>query len=290
MADRMALLESALDGLSEGVAVADLDGRVAIWNRAAEVITGYSGGEMIGHGVRGLLDSMIEGGSQHWAAMSESRIERGFLVHLHHKVGHQLPVMTRILVLRDALGDRIGSGVLFHPTDTIDALPHEGLDEDSDAGRTQIELEERLAAMHEDFLRGESVLGVLWVTVDQAPELRRSHGTRACEAMLEKMARTLACGLKAAEEIGRWGDNDFLVVSHERSAAGLLAHGRTLAGLARTTDFRWWGDRLSLTVSIGAAQAAAGEDLSRLLRRAESGVAASIHAGGNQTTAIQGTQ
>lgn len=290
MADRTELLESALDGLSEGVAVADRNGHVALWNRAAETITGYSAGETIGHGVRRLLNSMIEGGSRHWTTMSKSGMERGFLVHLHHKVGHQLPVMARILVLRDALGDRIGSGVLFHPAETIDALPHEGLNDDSDAGRSQIEIEERLAAMHEDFLRGEGFLGVLWITVDQAPDLRRSHGTRACEGMLEKMEKTLASGLKPAEEIGRWDDNDFLVVSHERSAASLLAHGQTLVGLARTTDFRWWGDRISLTVSIGAAQGERGQALARLLKRAESGVAASIHAGGNKTSAVQGTE
>ena len=30
---------------------------------------------------------------------------------------------------------------------------------------------------------------------------------------------------------------------------------KLLAGLARTADFRWWGDRVSLTVSVGVAMA-----------------------------------
>ena len=55
--------------------------------------------------------------------------------------------------------------------------------------------------------------------------------------------------------MGRWGDDEFLIVAHERSAEMLASHAQTLAGLARTADFRWWGDRVSLTVSIGAAQA-----------------------------------
>jgi PAS domain S-box-containing protein/diguanylate cyclase (GGDEF)-like protein len=288
--ERTELLEAALDGLAEGMALADLNGEVAAWNRAAETITGYAAGEIIGHGVRRLLDAMVEGGSQNWIRKSESAAERGFLVHLRHKVGHQLPVMTRILVLRDALGGRIGTGVVFHPAQTIDALPHQELNEDSYAGRSRIELEERLAGMHDDFVRGESTFGVLWITVDQAPGLRRSHGLRACEAMLEKVERTLASGLKAAEEIGRWGDDDFLVISHERSAAALTAHAQMLAGLTRTTDFRWWGDRVSLTVSIGAAQAERGECLSQLLERAEGTVVASVHAGGNQVTAARGKE
>ena len=85
--------------------------------------------------------------------------------------------------------------------------------------------------------------------------MRKTHGAGACEAMLEKIERALANGLRPAEELGRWGEDEFLVISHERTAEMLAAHAQTLAGLARTADFRWWGDRVSLTVSIGAAQA-----------------------------------
>jgi GGDEF domain-containing protein len=94
--------------------------------------------------------------------------------------------------------------------------------------------------------------------------------------------------LKPAEEIGRWGDDEFLILSHERSAAMLAAHAQTLAGVARTTEFRWWGDRLSLTVSIGAAQAERDETLNALLERAETAMAASSRAGGNRMTLIPG--
>jgi len=290
MADRTELLEAALDSLAEGVGLADHDGSVVLWNRAAETITGFSSREIAGHGVRETLDSLVIGGAQHWIRQTDAANAsgRGLLVRLHHKVGHEVSVMARVLVLRDALGARIGSGVVFHPAESIDALPHGELSEDSSIGESQTELEDRLAAMHEDFLRCDIPLGVLWVTVDQARGLRRTHGARACEAMLEKVERTLATGLKPAEEIGRWGDDEFLVLSHERNTAMLAEHAQTLAGVARTTDFRWWGDRASLTVSIGAAQAEHGEPLVGLLERAQSAMLKSVHAGGNHITASQG--
>jgi GGDEF domain-containing protein len=65
----------------------------------------------------------------------------------------------------------------------------------------------------------------------------------------------------------------------------LAAHAQTLAGLARTADFRWWGDRISLTVSIGAAQAEPSETLPQLLERAQIAMFKSVHAGGNHITA-----
>lgn len=151
-----------------------------------------------------------------------------------------------------------------------------------------MELEERLARIHEDFRNGDSPFGVLLVTIDQATALRRSHGKSASEAILESIEKTISNGLKPAEEICHWGDQDFLILSHERSAAALTAHGRYLTGLARTADFRWWGDRISLTVSIGAAQAERDENFCDLLERAEVAMLASIYAGGNQTTAARG--
>lgn len=286
MADRTELLESALDTLVEGLALADQSGCIAFWNRAAETITGYPSGQIVGHRVRELLDAFVVGGTRHWIQQTDT-VGHGSLVHVRHKVGHKVPVIVKILVLRDALGVRIGTGVLFHSAENINALPHGELGEDSAVGQSQTELEDRLAAMHEELLCSETSLGVLWVTVDQACGLRRTHGARAVEAMLEKMERTLASGLKPAEEIGRWGDDEFLVLSHARNSAILAAHAQTLAGLARTTDFRWWGDRVSLTVSIGAAQAERGESLAQFLERAQAAMLTSIHCGGNHISAAQ---
>ena len=285
MADRTELCESALNGLQDGVALADLD-RVVLWNFAAETVTGYSGVETVGFGVREVLDTLIVGGSRQWIRQTNSGVERGSLVQIRHKAGHELPVLARVVVLRDGLGERIGTGVMFRPAEKIDALPHGEVSEESEIGEYPSEVEERLEALYQDFLDGDSPLGVLWVTVDQAHDLRRTHGVSACEAMLEKMERTLAGGLKPAEEIGRWGDDEFLVLSHERSAAMLAAHAQMLAGMARTTDVRWWGDRVSLTVSIGAAQADRGENLKAFLERAQTAMLASARAGGNQITTI----
>jgi chemotaxis family two-component system sensor kinase Cph1 len=153
---------------------------------------------------------------------------------------------------------------------------------------SQADLEDRLETGFEDFAQGNLTFGVLWIIVDQAHKLRKTHGARACEAMLEKVERALANGLRPGEDVGRWGDDEFLVISHERTPGMLAAHAQTLAGLARTADFRWWGDRISLTVSIGAAQVNQAEALTQLLLRAQEAMLSSIHAGGNHITLAPG--
>jgi diguanylate cyclase (GGDEF)-like protein len=138
----------------------------------------------------------------------------------------------------------------------------------------------------DDFTRGGPPMSVLWIGVDQAQELRKTHGASACHAMLDKVRHALVHGLRPAEEMSRWGDDEFLIVAHERSAEMLASHARTLAGLARTADFRWWGDRVSLTVSIGAAQASSdgAETLARLLERAREAMETNSRTGGNRAT------
>lgn len=290
MADLAELMESALDALAEGVALADDCGRVAFWNSGATSITGWGPGEIVGHKTREILDRVLVGGGLPRIRQTdeEKASERGRVVHIRHKLGVEFPVTSHVLVLRDRLGKPFGTGVLFHPVERIDALPNGDTPGNRDSSDSQVNLEDRLARIHDDFLNGDSPFGVLWVTVDQATALRRSHGKSASDAMLELIEKTLRSGLKPAEEIGRWGGQDFLILSHERSTAALTAHGQYLTGLARTADFRWWGDRVTLTVSIGAAQAERDESLRGLLERAEAAMLASIHAGGNQTTAARG--
>jgi PAS domain S-box-containing protein/diguanylate cyclase (GGDEF)-like protein len=289
MADRTEILEAALDCYPEGLALLDIKGRIVVWNRAAEAITGYTSLELLGRPAPEALEPLLGGAKpEEQEAGARERAGNGTLVRLEHKLGHEAPTMMRTLVLRDELGARIGLEIVFHPAESLDALPHGECGEDARTEADRAEFEDRLTALFEDFLQGGESFGILWIAVDQAPDLRRTHGGGACELMLGKVERTLTRGLRPAEEMARWGDDEFLVLSHERTSKMLAAHAQLLAGLTRTAEFRWWGDRVSITVSIGAAQAEREENLAALLERARNAMLTSFHAGGNQITSAQG--
>jgi diguanylate cyclase (GGDEF)-like protein/PAS domain S-box-containing protein len=290
MTDRMELLEAALDILPDGIALAGLKGGVTFWNSAAEAITGHARANLLGRRVSDALETLIVGGARQWTIQTDAGLHPGgrSLVHIRHHLGHELPAIARILVLRDGLGQRIGTAVAFHPAQSLDALPHGETSQDENAAADLTDLDERLETEFEDFTPSSQPFGVLWIAVDQGQCLHKTHGARACEAMLEKVERALRGGLRPSEELGRWGENEFLVISHERSPEMLAGHAQMLAGLARTADFRWWGDRASLTVSIGAAQADPSESLPQLLERAQSAMQSSVHSGGNKITSAPG--
>jgi len=286
MPDRTELLEAALDSLPEGIALLNAEGRIVFWNQAAHAVTGYAGMDLLARPAPEALTPLLLAGTRpgEQDPCAGTHGGCGALVHLKHKQGHD------VAALRDGLGVRIGTAAIFHPTESLDALPHGECGEDAGVKATQAEIEDRLQAVFGDFQLGGPPFGVLWITVDQAHELRRTHGIGACAAMLEKVERALANGLRPAESLGRWGDDEFLAISHERTPELLADHARTLAGLARTAEFQWWGDRISLTVSIGAAQAEPAEATAQLLERAKAAMFSSLEAGGNRITTAPGGQ
>jgi diguanylate cyclase (GGDEF)-like protein/PAS domain S-box-containing protein len=287
MTERAELLEATLESLPEGVALLGANGQIAFWNEAAHAITGFAAIDMIGRMTPEALQGLLEVGSSLEKTGQEAL--RGFPVHARHKLGRDVCAMARHLVLRDGLGVRIGTAVLFHPGEGTDALPQGISGEGEDVHASQEDLKDRLEAQFAGLAHGEPAFGVLWITVDQAHGLRQTHGAGACAAMLEKVERALAHGLRPAEHLGRWGEDEFLIISHEQSAALLAGHAQVLAGMARTADFRWWGDRISLTISVGAAQVNPAASVANLLERARGAMLLSFKAGGNQiTTAPEG--
>jgi diguanylate cyclase (GGDEF)-like protein/PAS domain S-box-containing protein len=292
MGDRAALLESALDSLQEGIVLFTSEGNVAFWNQAAKAATGYAAEELIDRAIPDALEQLAPECllQKKWSAVERIQPERRAVVQVRHRLGHEMRLMARKTMLHDESGERIGTAVLFHPAETLDALPRGVHGNCTPVLASQAEFKEHLRNEFDDCIGGGLPFGVLWIKVDQAEGLNKTHGAGACQAMLEKMERALATGLRPAEILGRWGADEFLVISHERTAEMLTSHARLLVGLARIADFKWWGDQVTLSVSIGAAQACpnGGDGLEELLRRAQQAMEMSAYAGGNRATAAQG--
>jgi diguanylate cyclase (GGDEF)-like protein/PAS domain S-box-containing protein len=281
------LMESVLEAYPEAIALISEDGQVRLWNRAAEEISGYPAIEVVARRIPSGLEALLFPAEVQEGQTGTHR-ERSVSIHLQHRQGYELQVAARAKVLRNGLGERIGHAVIFRKGEGRDALPRGQTAQCLEIDSSQEEFEQRLDDAFNDFVQRGECMGVLWITVDQAETLRKTHGSRACEAMLDSVERTLSNGLHAADEVGRWGDDEFLVLAHEPTAARLAAHAQVLAGLARTSVFRWWGDRISLTVSVGAAQAEREEALVGLMERAQAAMTASVHAGGNHITLAPG--
>jgi diguanylate cyclase (GGDEF)-like protein/PAS domain S-box-containing protein len=302
MSDRLEMLEATLNLMDEGVAILDEHSSILFWNKAAAALTGYPLEDVISQPCPNPLYRVDEDhrcivdaqprqravGSKISQANDEL-LESPTLVSMSHKLGYSVPGMLRKVALRDSAGTPRGAALLFYPVEEADALPHGDCGDDACIERSQADMEDRLDAAHHQWVTSRMPFGLLWVTVDQAQALRKTHGKEACDAMLRTVEQTLLRQSKPAEIIGRWGCNEFLLLTHERTPDLLAERARRLTGLARTADFRWWGDRVGLTVSIGASQATEGNTLQSLLEGARQAMQASQYAGGNHVTEARST-
>jgi GGDEF domain-containing protein len=129
--------------------------------------------------------------------------------------------------------------------------------------------------------------GVLRLEVDHVETLRKTHGREACLAMIDVAEDTLHGGLLASDICGRWTESDFLVMTHARTTAALEHHAQMLCNLSGSSDFRWWGDRIDITLSVGGSMVIPGEATEEVLIRVDLALQQSKQAGGDRVTMME---
>jgi diguanylate cyclase (GGDEF)-like protein/PAS domain S-box-containing protein len=273
------LYKNLLDQVGDGVYVVDRERRILYWNAGAERITGYREHEVVSRTCHsGLLmhcdgsGTVICGGGCPLAQVMDDGVARDCKVFLRHKQGHRLPVTVRSLAIRGAGGEIVGAIELFQVTaasrDERGALHAFGCMDDLTGlpNRAYGELlaEQALAAR----ARFEVPFGWIRFELDAPEQLAHRYGHGVLAAVLLLIARTLAANLGPYDILAYWGDAQFRVGTHYASQEDLEEFARLLAVLVGVSGVEWWGDPVSVTLSVGVAAAESGDSLAALERRA----------------------
>jgi diguanylate cyclase (GGDEF)-like protein/PAS domain S-box-containing protein len=275
--------------------VVDRDRKINFWNEGAERITGYLRQEVLGRFCGDILlikahekkAALCEQSCPLVAAMRDGRA-RESRVYLHHKSGYAVPVRMRAVPIRDTHGHVIGvtesfvvrswmstrrrpeSGlVVGHGLDALTELP--------DYGFTNSYLVDR----HKFASKHLIPFGLLTIQLDQLEALKATHGLDAAEAILNVVAHTLRNGLDPLDFVGRWSEDQFLAIVANCSESDLLTTAERLKRLAESSEIAWWGDQLSVTVSVGGTLLRPAEDIVPLLERAGKALKQAVAEGGN---------
>jgi diguanylate cyclase (GGDEF)-like protein len=123
-------------------------------------------------------------------------------------------------------------------------------------------LQSALAAAHR---HAESV-SVALIDVDHFKRINDRYGHAMGDRVLVQLGHRLAADLRASDRLGRWGGEEFLLVSgHTPLPAALELAERLRASVAGFG----FGHGEPVTVSIGVAQVRQGDDADTLLARAD---------------------
>jgi len=288
-----------LDSLTDGVYCVDLDRRITFWNKAAERITGYPSGEVMGRFCR---DNILAHVSETGAGLCKDDLCPAALamregkdlqaeVYLRHRTGHMVPVFTRISPIRDAAGGIVGAVEVFSDnsatlrnkeliqqlerlamTDALTGMPN----------RRYIEqmIQSRLAEMQ----RYGWVFGLLFMDIDHFKAINDTYGHDAGDEVLKMVSLTLMHSQRPFDTVGRWGGEEFVGVIANATAESLSLVADRFRALVERSAIVSGSTSLAVTISIGATLARPGDSMDSALKRADSHVYVSKQNGRNLVT------
>jgi diguanylate cyclase (GGDEF)-like protein/PAS domain S-box-containing protein len=298
------VFRTVLENLKAGICLVDHDRTIVFWNHGAEAITGYLQQEALGRfcgefllvKFQGRDHTICEHACPLLSAMRDGQA-REVPTCLHHKAGYPVPVTLRAFPLRNQQGHVIGAAESFvqrsagthqrrpesdlavgHGLDVVTRLP--------DHRYTEWELLDHLQFASQHGIP----FGLLAIKIEQLDGLTTRYGREAAEAILKVFAHTLRNGLEALDYVGRWLENQFLVVVANGDAVTLLATAVRLKRLASSSRITWWGDRLSVMVSVGGVVVAPGETPASVIARLEGALNHCISKGGGDVTVLGATE
>jgi diguanylate cyclase (GGDEF)-like protein/PAS domain S-box-containing protein len=270
-----------LDHLQIGVSVVDLQKRIVFWSDGAEQITGYSRIEVLGHQC---TDNILQHCTQTRCELCTEQCPMGAALHdgkpvenltfIHHKSGYRTQVHTWAVPLRDKNNNLIGVVQTFegeaavHGPDPGDRnlQEHGWLDEVTgllNQAMMQSHLRETLGTFNELGIP----FAIISVDVPELEQFRIRYGQGAARSILQVMARTLKNSVWPTDFLGRWSEARFLAILMGCSQEALHAVSGRVARMLSSATIMWWGEELSVRVSLGRAAVQPGDTVETLLQR-----------------------
>lgn len=288
-----------LESLPVGVCVVNVQKKIVLWSDGAEELTGHLRHEVIGRSCAG--EDYLPCNRPGCETCSEEcplaqAIKTSQLVesigYLHHKAGHEVPVRIRAVPVHNAHGSIIGAVETFedqvtaspdHREDSLN-LPWCIDDETGLASRIMMQshLRETLGTFHEI----QVPFGLLRLRLDGLDRFRVNFGGKAAALLLQAVGRTLEGALWKTDFVGRWSDDEFLVILIGCREDALHSVRERIRHMLASDAIEWWGERRSVPALIGQATAEPGDTIEAITERAQKSLAPGL--AGRAFAAISG--
>jgi diguanylate cyclase (GGDEF)-like protein len=133
--------------------------------------------------------------------------------------------------------------------------------------------------------RRNGELSLLLLDADHFKQINDKYGHAAGDAILKGLVERWTRSLRSHDLIGRIGGEEFSILLPEANAANAICTANRLRKEIAEVPFTFEGQLLRVTVSIGVATLAAGEDLPALMQRADRALYRAKEAGRDEVIA-----
>ena len=295
MADQKDVYREVLDYLADGVYFTDTERRIAYWNKGAEALSGFSPQEVVG---KRCMDNLLmhvdaaghelcKGGCPLSETIRDGN-PREAEVFLHHKNGHRVPILVRVVAMKNDAGAIVGAVEIFSDnsahmqmTQRLAQMEELALLDSMTGLANRRYLESLIRSRMEEFNRNNWNFGVLLVDIDNFKSINDRYGHDVGDQVIQMVGRTLDTSSRYFDVIGRWGGEEFVAIIANAEEKELIEIGERMRALVELSMLNV-PEYLFVTVSIGGAHAVSGDTVDSLVRRADEKLYEAKKSGKNQ--------
>ena len=129
-------------------------------------------------------------------------------------------------------------------------------------------------------------LSVAKLDLDALASVNEKYGQEAGDRLLAGVAAVLADALRMPDKIGRFDEDEFVLVMPQTRIDDAYMISDRLRALVEKQKFSVDGETASITISVGVTEYQPGDDLESLFSRVQQGVDKSREGGRNRVTRI----
>jgi PAS domain S-box-containing protein/diguanylate cyclase (GGDEF)-like protein len=270
-----------LDALKDGVYFADKNRKITYWNKAAETITGYRSGEMLGrHCGDNLLIHIDEEGKNLCTGKCpltrsmETGESSEVKIFLHHKNGHRVPVLVRVTPVYGSNHEICGAVEIFTDLSSkesllkdIQSLAQPDLQSSLTGLPARQYMEMQLKLKLVEWKEFKHPFGIFLIKVGGLEEVKDTYSQGTVENILKVLSNTLIHNVDPCDMVGEWQEGEFFGIVAHTDENKLNNHANRCTILLERTRVSAEETSLSLTFSVASALAGEGDTFETLIEK-----------------------
>ncbi|MGC8490605.1 MAG: diguanylate cyclase [Syntrophobacteraceae bacterium] len=152
-------------------------------------------------------------------------------------------------------------------------------------------LKERLKNEMYRFQRYNQIFSLVVFDIDRFKSINDQHGHWAGDRCLKEIVKRIGPILRETDLIGRWGGDEFVLIFAATCLESAATVAERLRKLIQNTRLVYHKQEISLSISIGVAQALEGDQsIEKLFNRADKAMYKSKKAGGNSVSVSENSE
>ena len=210
VAGLLARLSAIVDSAPVAICETDLDGRIRLWNSAAEEMFGWHRDEVLGQVLADVNGAALSPPTVQMPVRRNEGVQR-------HRDGREIHVDTGYALLRDEMGRPEGYlGVSVDVTDRTrleQVLRRQATSDPLTALPNRLVFEDRLSRAVTRATRTGEAVGVLLVDLDGFKQVNDRYGHAFGDKVLSQLARRLTHCVREADTVARLGGDEFVILT-----------------------------------------------------------------------------